>query len=399
MSDLPNLSGNLSALIQVQTSTPARNTFTPRTATRDTDRAQLEPDAKAMEAANKFEALLIHNMLKGMRKTTMAENTSNARGLYDDMLDEKLASVMIEAGGLGVAKQIISQIQPGTSANTQVNTKATALSTDQTSPAINNQANVQNTRTDSTTQNRVGESVENPVSGRINNTDNSLVAQNSDQIRLRQIAMSMSRSADQLGQSGLSDPLHRSTNASQNNSGLSTTDVARLRMASELWGNEASYERIVQQHQFLEPLVPHAKRSAERLGTSHEAILAIAALETGWGKSMIKNEQGQNSFNLFGIKATSRDDDFAQTTTTEFIDGRAEKIEARFRTYKSSADAIDGFANFVLENPRYSNALKHAGNPERFLQELHSAGYATDPKYADKAISVMKQIKSHPQPL
>ena len=399
MSDLPNLSGNLSALIQVQTSTPARDIPTSRIATRGTENQQIKQDDKAVEAAQKFEALLIHNMLKGMRKTTMAENTSNARGLYDDMLDEKLANVMIEAGGLGVAKQIISQIQASAAANTQVNTQTTALSADQSNPGNNIQLGVQNTRFDSTAQKRIAEPMGNLIGSRTDSSNKQIINHNSDRTRLRQIAMNMSGSTDQLGQSGMMDPSHRTTNTSHYKSGLSTTDVARLRMASELWGNEESYERIVQQQQFLEPLVPHAKRNAERLGTSHEAILAIAALETGWGKSMIKDEQGQNSFNLFGIKATSHDKEFAQTTTTEFINGRAEKVDARFRTYKSPADAIDKFANFVLENPRYSDALKHAGDPERFLQELHNAGYATDPKYADKAISVMKQIKSHPLPL
>jgi len=374
MSDLPTLSGNLSALIQVQTSKPAREISRPRTAITGNENQPVKPDDKAVEAAQKFEALLIHNMLKGMRKTTMAENTSNARGLYDDMLDEKLADTMIEAGGFGVAKQIISQIQANSSSNAQVDTPDTTASAHPVHPA--------RARTDS--------------------ADKQAIAQHSDQTRLRQIALSMRASTDQqmhTGQSGPIDTMQHSGSAIGDGTGLSITDVTRLRMASELWGKEDNYERIAQQQRFLEPLVPHARRNAEKLGTSHEAILAIAALETGWGRSMIKTEQGQNSFNLFGIKATSADKEFAQTTTTEYINGRAEKIEARFRTYKNSADAIDGFANFVLENPRYSNALKHAGNPERFLQELHSAGYATDPKYADKAISVMNQIKNHPLPL
>jgi len=67
--------------------------------------------------------------------------------------------------------------------------------------------------------------------------------------------------------------------------------------------------------------------------------------------------------------------------------------------YDNTADAVDGFANFILSNPRYSNALKHAGNPEKFLQELQDAGYATDPRYAEKAISIMRQIARNPLPL
>lgn len=382
MTDQSTIAGNLSALIQIQTSKPARELSTLRQSTPATDDIQSRENQKTIEAAEKFEALLIHNMLKGMRKTTMSENTSNGRAIYDDMLDEKLADTMIEAGGLGVAKQIISQIQASTHANAQAITSDSAQAPFTTNPDIDAQ-NVS--------------IVNSPGSV----TDSSS-SSNIDHSRLRELARSISgnelSSLHELPNNTLRNSGH-SRSTSKLESGLNTTDVMRLRMASELWGKEENYDGLVQKREFLEPLIPHAKRSAKRLGTSHEAILAIAALETGWGKLMIKTDQGQNSHNLFGIKATARDKVIARNTTTEFIDGRAEKIEANFRTYKSSAEAVDGFATFVLENPRYSNALKHASEPERFLQELQSAGYATDPNYANKAISVMRQIKSYPLPL
>lgn len=359
MAELSTQSGNLSALIQIQTSKPTRTLSSALQSANEVDGELSKDNRKAVEAAEKFEALLIHSMLKGMRKTTLSENTSNERAIYDDMLDEKLADTMIEAGGLGLAKQIVNQIQTSTQALTQPSIASSSKASANSEIGIN--------------------------------------TINADHSRLRELAGfsdKINQTASRVQDDRLTSAPHTDVR-SISTDGLSSTDVIRLRMASELWGTQEGYEQSVKQRQFLEPLIPHAKRNAQRLGTSHEAILAIAALETGWGQSMIKTQQGDNSFNLFGIKATAGDRDFTQITTTEFIDGKAEKTQARFKVYQSSSDAVDGFANFVMENPRYSNALKHAGDPERFLQELQTAGYATDPDYADKAISVMHQIRNH----
>jgi flagellar protein FlgJ len=171
--------------------------------------------------------------------------------------------------------------------------------------------------------------------------------------------------------------------------------LARLKLLSRLWGqNERNpAEGATTKTEFLQSLTPHAQRSAQRLGTSTSAILAIAALETGWGQSMLKNDMGQSSNNYFGIKASEQDESFTNNTTTEYLNGTSHNVQARFKAYDSTADSVEGFADFILENPRYSTALQHASNPERFLRELHVAGYATDPRYADKAITVMRQVE------
>ena len=149
-----------------------------------------------------------------------------------------------------------------------------------------------------------------------------------------------------------------------------------------------------QKRAFIDPLLPHANRNANRLGTSPNAILAIAALETGWGQKVASDENGKPSYNLFGIKSFGADVESVDILTTEYIDGKPEKIVDRFRVFKNPADAVDGFADFILENPRYKKALEHASDPTRFLEELQRAGYATDPKYATKAISILQQIES-----
>lgn len=328
--------------------------------TRTTGEAAAE-EAKAREAANKFESLLIHNMLKSMRKTTMSENKSNDRAIYDDMLDEKLADTMMEAGGIGIADQIVSQIKQQRATNTD--------SAD--------------TRSDAVRLQELAKYIQRPA-GSDNNTLPSSITEKLDDASS---VSDMSVTANPAGISGQT-----------NVSGL-TTSAGHLNLAAGLWSNTRNNNLSTQQYEFVQPLIPHARRNAQKLGTSPNAILAIAALESGWGQSMIRHENGNNSHNLFGIKATTSDNRYATTLTTEYIEGGPQKMQARFKTYNSEADAVNGFADFILSNPRYSNALQHAADPERFLQELQSAGYATDPRYAEKAISIMRQIAGNSPPL
>ncbi len=136
--------------------------------------------------------------------------------------------------------------------------------------------------------------------------------------------------------------------------------------------------------EFVSAVLPHARRVGEKLGVPAEAIVAQAALETGWGKHVIRNEDGSSSFNLFGIKADQRwSGDTARVTTTEYKDGIAYKQLADFRSYGSIAESVEDYANFLKTSPRYEKALS-ATDAEGFLGELQKAGYATDPAYAQK---------------
>jgi len=296
-------------------------------------------EAAARKAADKFESLLIHSMLKSMRKTTMSEDTSNQRALYDDMLDEKLADTMIQSGGIGISDQIVEQIKQ------------------QQSKLITADTSVE----DTAPLRELARQIDKPVAG------------NESDVARREL-------------------IERTPTATHSATG-------DLSFATGLWSGQQFGLLSTRQRQFVEPLVPYARLSAQRLGTSTNAVLAIAALETGWGRSMITDKQGNDSHNLFGIKATESDNRYATTLTTEYVGGIPQKQQANFKTYPNQADAVIGFADFIQSNPRYSKALEHGGDPERFLQELQRAGYATDPRYADKAISIMRQISGHTQPL
>ncbi|MFQ3235299.1 MAG: flagellar protein FlgJ [Paraglaciecola sp.] len=140
---------------------------------------------------------------------------------------------------------------------------------------------------------------------------------------------------------------------------------------------------------FISELLPAAKAAAEELGLDPKAMLAQAAVETGWGKYMMHNAQG-NTHNLFGIKADARwQGDKAIVNTLEFEQGLATPKKAEFRAYSSFADAMDDYVSFVKENPRYEQALTSSAEPKRYFEQLQQAGYATDPGYANKVLAVL----------
>jgi flagellar protein FlgJ len=136
---------------------------------------------------------------------------------------------------------------------------------------------------------------------------------------------------------------------------------------------------------FLRALWPHAEQAAQELGLAPEALLAQAALETGWGRHVMPGANGQPSYNLFGIKADRGwDGQLVNMSTLEYKDGVAMKTRAAFRAYGSYTESFTDYVDFLKANPRYQRALAAASDPEAFVEELQRAGYATDPAYAAK---------------
>jgi flagellar protein FlgJ len=142
--------------------------------------------------------------------------------------------------------------------------------------------------------------------------------------------------------------------------------------------------------EFISQLLPKAKEFAQELGISAQALLAQAAVETGWGKYMIHDQQGQNSHNLFGIKADRQwQGNKATVDTLEYQQGVTQKQKAAFRSYDSFSDSMADYVSFVKDNPRYQKALDNVTEPKDYFNALQEAGYATDPNYAKKVMSVL----------
>lgn len=141
---------------------------------------------------------------------------------------------------------------------------------------------------------------------------------------------------------------------------------------------------------FVDQLWPHAKEAGAKLGVDPKAILAQAALETGWGKHAIAKDDGTPSFNLFGIKADHRwSGDRAVVNTLEYRNGIAQKERASFRAYDSFSQSFDDYADFIQTSDRYKNALSAGDDAAMFAAYLQKGGYATDPDYASKITDIM----------
>jgi len=143
---------------------------------------------------------------------------------------------------------------------------------------------------------------------------------------------------------------------------------------------------------FIEFMRPLAEKVAVRLGVSADVLVAQSALETGWGKKIIQTADGENSHNLFGIKAYGGwQGRSAGVNTLEFRDGTMQQTHDSFRVYDSYAESFEDYARFLLTSPRYSEAVNSGHDSGGFITALQTAGYATDPEYADKVINILQR--------
>ncbi|HIP53373.1 MAG TPA: flagellar assembly peptidoglycan hydrolase FlgJ [Chromatiales bacterium] len=144
---------------------------------------------------------------------------------------------------------------------------------------------------------------------------------------------------------------------------------------------------------FIRHLRPLAEKAAAELGVKAGGLLAQAALETGWGKGVIRHADGTSSHNLFNIKADRRwQGARVLHTTLEVEHGIPVRQQAAFRAYDSFDESFRDYVDFLKSNPRYREALQAASDPARYFRHLQEAGYATDPRYAEKVLDVAGKI-------
>ncbi len=139
---------------------------------------------------------------------------------------------------------------------------------------------------------------------------------------------------------------------------------------------------------FVAQIWTHAQKAAKELGVDARALVAQAALETGWGRRGISRGDGASSNNLFGIKATGWSGERVTTGTHEYVGGVKQSQTADFRAYASPAESFADYVRLLKTNPRYQQALNAGTDIRGFAQGLQRAGYATDPSYAAKIAAI-----------
>ena len=138
--------------------------------------------------------------------------------------------------------------------------------------------------------------------------------------------------------------------------------------------------------EFVKSIWPYARVASTALGLKPELLIAQVALETGWGQFVAKDEDGTSSNNLFNIKSNSTDASVT-ITTTEYLDKSPVKVAASFKKYSSVDESFKDYIS-LINGDRYKVALANVHDPERYVNALHQAGYATDPNYANKVLSI-----------
>ncbi|MFC3338453.1 flagellar assembly peptidoglycan hydrolase FlgJ [Paracandidimonas soli] len=149
---------------------------------------------------------------------------------------------------------------------------------------------------------------------------------------------------------------------------------------------------------FVSRMTDAVQTAAEGSGIPAKLIMSQAALESGWGRREIKHPDGSTTHNLFGIKAGSRwTGKVADIVTTEYENGQPRKMVQTFRAYDSYEEALADYADLIGNSPRYS-AVTQAATAEEAAKRIHEAGYATDPSYSDKLISIMRYLEEGGRP-
>lgn len=133
-----------------------------------------------------------------------------------------------------------------------------------------------------------------------------------------------------------------------------------------------------------------SESTAALIGCSAEAVVAQAALESGWGSAAIGH-------NIFGIKAGSDWRGPKQLVwTREVFDGKAVMIQAWFRDYASYGDSIADHFDFLMRYKNYAAAGVFDPNNTKsdieYFEALKRAGYATDPHYVDSLTNMLKSV-------
>lgn len=391
-------------------------------------------DANLKKVAQEFESLFVSQMLKSMRSANEVlakDNPMNtaATRQYQDMYDQQLSVTMSkQGGGIGLQDVLMRQLskikggqpsEPATGNLTSTIKSSDLKSSDQDSSALATkiaQRPLWATRSVAVDHAHAAAAASASASGVVRN----------DVAMLNQRRLSLpSKLADRLlagivpattasqaaGEVGLKNRISApgATDTRSGGTFAGNGDWTQDPNLSASTGSTRVHGRTIAQpplapagkafssaDDFVATMLPLAKDAAARIGVDPTVLVAQAALETGWGKSVMRQQDGSSSHNLFGIKAQGDwQGPEARAITSEFRDGQMVKETADFRSYDSYSDSFHDLVNLLQSNNRYQGVLKSADNPEQFVKELQKAGYATDPDYASKISQIAKQMKSY----
>ncbi|KII38039.1 flagellar rod assembly protein FlgJ [Pseudomonas fluorescens] len=381
-------------------------------------------DGNLRKVAQEFESLFLGEMLKSMRSATDALGQDNplntpAAKQYQEMYDQQLAvSMSREGGGIGLADVLMRQMSknkplaPGEAAAASAAKQEAAKAAVQTPVAAGTIAtNGPLSRVNGERPLWASRSVKAPTGESAHRNDMALINQRrlalppklADRLLAGLVPSATTAATTMVNKT----PLPERTTTTGAGPLYNGDWLASAQQAST--GSMQVYGRAMAQiplapakkafssaDEFVNTMLPMAKEAADRIGVDPRYLVAQAALETGWGKSVMRAQDGSSSHNLFGIKAgSSWQGDSARAITSEFRNGAMVRETAEFRSYGSYKDSFHDLVTLLQTNNRYQDVVKSADNPEQFVRELQKAGYATDPDYASKISQIARQMTSY----
>lgn len=107
-------------------------------------------------------------------------------------------------------------------------------------------------------------------------------------------------------------------------------------------------------------------------------VVAMAIKESGWGKSQLASK----NHNYFGMKWTTKcGTKWVEYNTKEYVNGKYVTVKAKFRSYDTMEEGIEGFYKFITGYKRYSNLIGET-DPAQACIKIQQDGWATAPTYA-----------------
>lgn len=315
------------------------------------------------EVSKKFEAMFVQQMLKSMREANdvFAEGNyldSQTSRFHRDMLDQQMVLNLTSGRGVGLADHFYRQM---------IQSYGSGMKPES---GIENQP-----------ASTMGEIPARSGTTAISSVDSNDVEAVDALDTWVQDFMRMSDNSPMqalMAESGSEQPV-----VSAINYALIPQLLSKAQPVVSTLGKKASISET--QENFVMMLKPHAEKAAAELQINPDVLIAQVALETGWGKHVIHDKQGANSFNLFNIKATGQwQGNKVNVSTVEYRDGIAASEKSDFRKYNDYAESFSDYVRLLKNNPRYQHALKAGENSAAYAEALQSAGYATDPEYAQK---------------
>jgi flagellum-specific peptidoglycan hydrolase FlgJ len=149
-------------------------------------------------------------------------------------------------------------------------------------------------------------------------------------------------------------------------------------------GDEKGAKPVATNETYIEQWQDEAVRQMQKYGIPASITLAQGILESGNGVS----ELAQRSNNHFGIKC------HATWTGKRTYHDDDEKGEC-FRVYDNPADSYEDHSHFLLRD-RYARLFElEPTDYEGWAKGLKACGYATDPSYADRLITLIEKHDLH----